>query len=160
MTKIIKEGNRFPDFCLPDQDNNDVCLHELEDKWKVIYFYPKDNTPGCTQEAKDFSSLQEEFENLNCIILGISPDSPSSHKKFIEKHNLKITLLSDKEKKLIKKVAWGKKKVFGKEKEGLVRTTYLLSPNNIVMKVWSPVKVKGHAQEVLDTLKKLVKKNK
>ena len=160
MANTIPEGKKFPDFCLPNQDEEQVCLHDLEDKWKVIYFYPKDNTPGCTQEAKDFSKLKEEFEKLNCEILGISPDSPQSHKKFIEKHGLKIMLLSDKEKKLIKKVAWGKKKVFGKEKEGLIRTTYLVSPNNIVMKVWSPVKVKGHAEEVLETLKTLLERKK
>ncbi len=155
---IIKEGNKFPDFCLPDENNNNVCLHDFEDKWKVVYFYPKDNTPGCTQEAKDFTKLKEEFEKLGAVIIGISPDSSNSHKKFIEKHNLNIILLSDKEKRLIKKAAWGKKKVFGKEKEGLVRTTYLISPNNIVMKVWSPVKVKGHAEEVLNALKNFIKK--
>jgi len=124
----------------------------------LFIFYPKDNTPGCTQEGKDFSKLKEEFEKLNCVIIGISPDSPQSHKKFKEKHNLNIILLSDKDKHLIKKAAWGKKKVFGKEKEGLIRTTYLLSPNNKIMKVWSPVKVKGHAEEVLNTLRSLVEK--
>ena len=116
---MLKENSKFPDFCLPDEEGNLVCLHDLDElnqKWKVIYFYPKDNTPGCTKEAKDFSLLKEEFDKRNCIILGISPDSPQSHKNFIKKHNLKIKLLSDKEKRLIKKAAWGKKKVFGKEK--------------------------------------------
>jgi len=155
---IIKEGHKFPDFCLPDENNNNVCLHDFENKWKIIYFYPKDNTPGCTQEAKDFTKLKEEFEKLGAVIIGISPDSSSSHKKFIEKHKLSVILLSDKEKRLIKKAAWGKKKVFGKEKEGLIRTTYLVSPNNIIIRVWSPVKVKGHAEEVLNTLKSLIKK--
>jgi len=155
---IIREGNKFPDFCLPDENNSNICLHHFEDKWKVIYFYPKDNTPGCTQEAKDFTKLKEKFEKLGAVIIGISPDSPNSHKKFIEKHNLNIILLSDTEKRLIRKAAWGKKKVFGKEKESLIRTTYLVSPNNIVIKVWSPVKVKGHAEEVLNTLKNLIKK--
>ena len=156
---MIKEGDKFPEFCLKDEENKELCLKNIKSKWKVVYFYPKDNTPGCTNEARDFSKLKEEFEKEKAFIVGISADSVESHKKFKEKHDLKIKLLSDPEKKLIKKAAWGKKKLYGKEYEGIIRTTYLLDENNKVAKVWKNVRVKGHAEKVLNLIKELNKNN-
>jgi peroxiredoxin Q/BCP len=143
-------------FCLPNQDGVEICLKDLKGKWIVLYFYPKDNTPGCTTEAKEFSELIEEFEKLNAIIIGISPDSPKKHCNFIEKHNLKITLLSDEEKNVIKEFgAWGKKKMYGKEYEGVIRSTFIINPNGEIVKEYKKVKAKGHAQKVLEDLKNL-----
>jgi len=157
---MINEKSKFPEFCLKDEENKDFCIKDIKSKWKIIYFYPKDNTPGCTNEAMDFSKLKEEFERENTFIIGISADSIDSHKKFKEKYNLKIKLLSDPKKEIIKKLAWGKKKLYGREYEGIIRTTYLLNENNEIIKVWKNVKVKGHAEEVLNFIKELNKQNK
>jgi peroxiredoxin Q/BCP len=144
-------------FCLPNQDGVEICLKDLKGKWIVLYFYPKDNTPGCTTEAKEFSELIEEFEKLNAIIIGISPDSPKKHCNFIEKHNLKITLLSDEEKNVIKEFgAWGKKKMYGKEYEGLIRSTFIINPESKIVKEYKNVKAKGHAKKVLEDLKEII----
>ena len=97
-------------FCLPNQDNIEICLRDLKGKWIVLYFYPKDNTPGCTTEAKEFSELLDEFEKSGAIVIGVSPDSPKKHCNFIEKHNLTITLLSDTEKEVLKHTELGAKR--------------------------------------------------
>jgi len=145
------------DFCLPNQDGVEICLRDLEGKWVVLYFYPKDNTPGCTTEAKEFSELVDEFEKLNAVILGVSPDSIKRHTNFINKHNLKITLLSDEEKKVLKDFgAWGPKKVCGRECEGVIRSTFIISPSGEIVKEYKNVKAKGHAAKVLEDLKALV----
>ncbi|HIE35390.1 MAG TPA: peroxiredoxin, partial [Campylobacterales bacterium] len=126
--------------------------------WKFIwkYFYPKDNTPGCTTEACDFTNELEEFEALDGVILGVSPDSCQSHKKFIEKKSLKITLLCDEDKKVLKAYgAWGKKKMYGREHEGVIRTTYLIDPNGQIAYIWPKVRVKGHVESVKEKLKEL-----
>ena len=152
----IKEGEGAPDFCLPSDEGKEVCLKDLRGKWVVLYFYPKDNTPGCTREAEDFSERIEEFRKLGAEVLGVSPDSVESHRRFKEKKNLKVTLLSDEEKEILKAYGvWQKKKMFGKEYYGVVRTTYLIDPEGVVRKVWKRVKVKGHADDVLETLKRL-----
>ncbi|MDK2371765.1 MAG: thioredoxin-dependent thiol peroxidase [Candidatus Korarchaeota archaeon] len=153
----LTEGSEAPDFCLPDQDGQEVCLGEYRGKWVILYFYPKDNTRGCTQEAKDFTTLIEEFERLGAVVLGVSPDSVKSHKRFQEKHGLRVRLLSDPEKEVIRKYgAWGKKKMAGREYFGVIRSTFLIGPEGKVRKVWPKVKVKGHAEEVLNTLKSLI----
>ena len=152
----VKEGEGAPDFCLPSDEGKEVCLKDLRGKWVVLYFYPKDNTPGCTREAEDFSERIEEFRKLGAEVLGVSPDSVESHRRFKEKKNLKITLLSDEEKEVLKAYGvWQKKRMFGKEYYGVVRTTYLIDPEGVVRKVWKRVKVKGHADDVLETLKRL-----
>jgi len=156
---MIKEEEKFPEFCLKDDENKEFCLKDIKNKWKIVYFYPKDNTPGCTNEALDFSKLKEEFKKEDTFIVGISADSVESHRKFKEKYNLTIKLLSDTNKELIKKAAWGKKKMYGREYEGIIRTTYLLDKDNKVVKVWKNVKVKGHAEEVLSFIKNLNQKN-
>ena len=144
------------DFCLPNQDNTEICLRDLRGKWIILYFYPKDNTPGCTTEAKEFSELLDEFEKLNAIVIGISPDSPQKHCNFIEKHNLKVLLLSDEEKKIIKEFgAWGLKKSYGREYEGLIRSTFIINPKGEIVKEFKNVRAKGHAERILRELKKL-----
>ncbi len=154
---MIEIGMKAPDFCLPNQDGTEICLHDLAGKWVVLYFYPKDNTPGCTTEALDFTAHLEEFEKLGAAVLGVSPDSCESHQKFIQKKDLKVTLLCDPQKEVLKKYgAWGIKKMYGKEYEGVIRTTYLIDPSGNVAAVWPKVRVKGHVEKVLQRLKELV----
>jgi len=152
----MKEGEKVENFCLQDSYEKQVCLKDYDSKWKIIYFYPKDNTPGCTVEALDFTDMKDEFEKENCIIFAISKDNCKSHQNFINKKQLEITLLSDPETKVHKQMGvWQLKKFMGKEYIGTVRTTFLLDPHRKIRKVWENVKVKGHAKEVLETLKKL-----
>ncbi|WP_142933823.1 thioredoxin-dependent thiol peroxidase [Balnearium lithotrophicum] len=152
----MEEGKRAPNFCLENDEGKKVCLEDFKGKWVVLYFYPKDNTPGCTKEAEDFSERTDEFDKLNAVVLGVSPDSVESHRKFKEKRNLKVTLLSDESKEILKTYGvWQKKKMYGREYFGVVRTTYLIDPEGTVRKVWKRVRVKGHADKVLETLRKL-----
>ncbi|OMH40939.1 thioredoxin-dependent thiol peroxidase [Desulfurobacterium indicum] len=156
---MVDIGKTALDFCLKNDEGKEVCLKDFKGKWIVLYFYPKDNTPGCTKEAEDFTEKLKEFEKLNAVVIGVSPDSVESHKKFKEKKNLKVTLLSDPEKEIIKAYdAWKLKKRFGKEYYGVVRTTYLIDPEGKVAHVWKNVRVKGHVDKVLETLKKLKEK--
>ena len=151
-----EKGDSAPMFTLPDSYKNEKGPGDFIGKWIVLYFYPKDNTSGCTLEAVDFTALKDEFNKLGCEIIGISPDSCSSHEKFIIKHDLGITLLSDTEKKVLEKYGvWQLKKMYGREYHGVVRTTYLIDTAGRVAEVWDRVKVKGHAQEVLETLRTL-----
>ena len=153
---MIEVGQKAPDFCLPNADGVEICLKDLRGKWVVLYFYPKDNTPGCTTEALDFTAHLDEFEKLGAVVLGVSPDSCESHKKFMEKKGLKVTLLCDPEKEVLKKYgAWGIKKMYGKEYEGVIRTTYLIDPEGKMAAVWPKVRVKGHVEKVLEKLKEL-----
>jgi len=150
---------KAPEFCLPNQDNVEICLRDLRGKWIVLYFYPKDNTPGCTTEAKEFSELLDEFENLDAIVIGISPDSPKKHCNFIEKHDLSLTLLSDENKEVLKAYgAWGKKKMYGKEYEGVIRSTFIIDPDGNIVKEYKNVRAKGHAKKVLEDFKNLKEK--
>ena len=143
-------------FCLPNQDGKNVCLEDFKGKWVVVYFYPRDNTPGCTIEAIDFSRMIKDFEKINAKIIGISADSEKSHCNFIEKQNLKIELLSDIDKKVIKQFGvWGKKKLYGKEYEGIIRSTFLISPDGKIAHEWKNVKVEGHVDEVLEKIKEM-----
>jgi peroxiredoxin Q/BCP len=145
------------EFCLPNQDEVEICLRDLKGKWIILYFYPKDNTPGCTLEAKEFSELLDQFEESGAIIIGISPDSPKKHCNFIEKHNLNITLLSDEKKETLKAYgAWGKKKMYGKEYEGVIRSTFIINPKGEIVKEYKKVRAKGHALKVLEDLKSLL----
>jgi len=149
-------NQKAPEFCLPNQDETEICLRDLAGKWIVLYFYPKDNTPGCTTEACDFTEAIEEFEDLDAIILGVSPDSPKKHRNFIEKKNLKITLLSDENKEVLKKYGvWGLKKMYGKEYEGVIRSTFIINPEGEIVAEWKNVKVKGHVEKVKEKLKEL-----
>ncbi len=152
----LSEGDPAPDFCLPDQDGREVCLRDLRGRWIVLYFYPKDNTKGCTQEARDFTQLLDRFEELGAVVLGVSPDSVRSHKRFQERHDLKVRLLSDPEREIIRTYgAWGKKRMAGREYFGVIRSTFLIDPEGRIRRIWSKVKVRGHAEEVLETLRSL-----
>ena len=143
-------------FALPNQNGKNVSLGDFLGKWVVVYFYPKDNTPGCTIEAIDFTKKLKDFEKLNAKILGISADSKESHCNFIEKQKLKIELLSDLDKKVIKQFgAWGKKKLYGKEYEGIIRSTFLINPQGKIAHEWKSAKVENHVNEVLEKIKEL-----
>lgn len=156
MSNIPQTGQPAPNFSTPDQNDHLVNLDNFSGQWLVIYFYPKDDTPGCTTEAKDFTELQAEFNVLGAKILGVSPDSGKAHCKFIDKHNLSITLLSDPEHHLIEAYgAWRLKKFMGKEYMGVARSTFLISPDKIIAYAWPNVKTKGHAQAVLTKLQEL-----
>ena len=153
MTKNIKA----PNFKLESTSGEVIELNKIKSKYIVLYFYPKDDTPGCTLETKDFNKLLSKFKNLNSIILGISKDSIESHKKFKKKHSIKFDLLSDEEKKSIKAYkTWGKKKFMGREFMGQIRSSFVISKGKILNE-WRNVRVKGHAQEVLEFLKNLKK---
>lgn len=154
MTDIPQVGQTAPDFSVADQDGNLVTLQDFSDRWLVLYFYPKDNTPGCTTEAKDFTAYASQFEELGATILGVSPDSAKSHCKFIDKHELSLQLLSDPEHKVIEAYgAWRLKKFMGKEYMGVVRSTFLITPDRQIAQVWDKVRVKAHVEKVLQELK-------
>ncbi len=153
---MLNIGDKAPDFLLEDHETKKYSLNNFKGKYIVLYFYPKDNTPGCTIEAVDFSSLKKEFEKKNSVILGISKDSCFSHKKFIKNKNLIITLLSDPEAQVQKAYdVWKPKKFLGKEFLGTIRTTFLINPKGEIKKIWNDVSVTNHAQEVLNEIKKL-----
>ena len=152
----LKIGSEAPEFCLPNKDIKQICLKEFEGKYVVLYFYPKDNTPGCTTEAIGFTGILPELQKLDAVVIGISPDSPESHAKFIEKKNLKVILLSDVDKEVIKSYGkWGKKKFRGKEYVGVTRSTFLINPKGVIAHIWPKVSVKGHPEDVKQTLEEL-----
>ena len=152
----LNVGDIAPEFCLPDKDNKNVCLKDFKGKYVIVYFYPKDNTPGCTTEAIGFTGILPEFQKLNAEVIGISPDSPESHAKFIEKKNLKVILLSDRDKEVLKSYGkWGKKKFRGKEYMGVTRSTFIIDTNGKIAHIWPKVSVKGHPEDVQNTLAEL-----
>jgi len=154
MTDIPQVGQDAPDFSSPDRNGEIISLKNYQDRWLILYFYPKDNTPGCTTEAKDFTSYAKEFNKLGADIVGISPDSEKSHGKFIDKHDLSVKLLSDPEHQVIEAYgAWRLKKFMGKEYMGVVRSTFLISPDRQIVKVWDKVRVKAHVEKVLAEFK-------
>ena len=151
MTSLI--GKKAPNFKLNSTSGKIVELSKVKSKYIILYFYPKDNTPGCTLETKDFNSLLSNFKKAKCEVFGISKDSLKSHKKFKEKYKVKFELLSDEDKKSIKAYkTWGKKKFMGKEFMGQIRSTFLIKDKKIFNE-WRNVRVKDHAKEVLNFLK-------
>ena len=155
---MVEINQNAPDFCIKNQDGEELCLRDLQGKWVVLYCYPRDNTPGCTLEAISFSNYHDEFQQLNTVVLGISPDSCESHKKFQNKHDLTVTLLSDPTHQILEKYdVWKPKKLYGKEFLGVVRSTFLINPEGKIVFIWDKVKVKGHIEIVLKTLKQLQK---
>lgn len=145
-----------PDFTLLDQDGTSRSLHDYLGKWVVIYFYPKDDTPGCTKEACNFRDSFHELQTLGVAILGISKDSVASHKKFATKYNLTFPLLSDINHELIEKYsAWGEKKFMGRLFLGILRMTYLINPKGEIVKVYPKVNPTSHAAEILADLRDL-----
>jgi len=152
----LEKSQKAPDFSLPDISGKTVSLKDYRGKWVIVYFYPKDDTPGCTIEAKEFTDSIQEFAELGTDILGISADTPESHIKFAKKHELKLKLLSDVEKKaLVAYGAWGIKKLYGKEYWGIIRSTFLVNPEGNIARAWYNVKVKGHVTEVKKTIEEL-----
>ena len=156
---MIKENTKAPIFKLPSTNKKEYSLKESIGNYVIIYFYPKDDTPGCTIETTDFNKLLPKFKKLNCEILGISKDNLKSHNKFRDKYKIKFDLLADEELKVLKKYkVWGKKKFMGREFMGIIRSTYLIDKKGKILKVWDNVKVKDHAKEVLKTLQNIIKK--
>jgi peroxiredoxin Q/BCP len=154
---MLNAGDPAPDFCLQG-DLGRVCLKDLKGKWVALYFYPKDNTSGCTMEALEFTAMDREFETEGAKILGVSADNVESHARFREKKNLTHTLLSDVEKKTLKEYGvWQAKKMHGKEFKGIVRSTYLIDPRGVVAFIWPKAKPKDHAGEVLVKIRELKK---
>ncbi len=150
---MLQEGMQAPAFTLADKDGKMVSLSDLLGKKVVLYFYPKDNTPGCTRQACAFASAYSEFEKKNAAVIGISKDSISSHEKFAEKYNLPFILLSDPELQAIQAYGvWQEKKLYGKTSMGVVRTTFLIDEQGKIMKVMPKVKPDINAVEVLELL--------
>ena len=145
-------------FILPSTGKKNFTLKDTLGKYVVLYFYPKDDTPGCTIETNEFNKLLPKFKKLQCEVYGISKDSLKSHDKFRDKYKIKFDLLADEELKVLKKYkVWKKKKFMGREFMGVVRTTYLLDKKGQILKIWNNVKAKDHAKEVLETLKNIIK---
>jgi thioredoxin-dependent peroxiredoxin len=152
---MLAEGKKAPAFTLPDRNGNKISLKDFSGKNVVLYFYPKDNTSGCTAEACDFRDSLPNFKKVDAVVLGVSPDSPASHKKFADKYELPFTLLSDEDKKVLEKYGvWQEKSMYGRKYMGVVRTTVIIDGKGIVKKIFPKVKVKGHVEEVLKTLSK------
>jgi peroxiredoxin Q/BCP len=155
MTELMI-GDTAPDFCLPDPERGEVCLSDQREKWVILYFYPKDNTSGCTMEALEFTAAEDEFNEKNAVILAASPDSLRSHTNFREKHGLTINLLSDTGKETLQEYgAWQLKKMYGREYMGVVRSTFIIDPDGKIAHIWPKVKVKGHVYAVMAKLEEL-----
>ena len=153
---MIKIDEKAPEYCLPNQDDVEICSRDLKGKWVVLYFYPRDNTPGCTTEACEFTEAAPDFSDLDAIILGVSADSTKKHRNFIEKKELGITLLSDEDTLMMQEYGvWQLKKNYGKEYMGIVRTTLIIDPDGMVKALWEKVRVKDHVANVKTELERL-----
>lgn len=147
-------GKKAPDFSLLDQDGKKISLKDFKGKKVVLYFYPKDNTSGCTKEACNFRDDFPKFKKTDAIILGVSPDSVESHKKFVTKYNLPFTLLSDEDKKVLEKYGvWKEKSMYGRKYMGVERTTFIIDEIGKIKNVFNKVKVDGHNSELMEALK-------
>lgn len=146
----LKEGDAAPAFTMPASGGKTVSLAKLKGKHVVLYFYPKDDTPGCTLEGKDFSALKEQFASANVEIIGVSKDSVASHDKFCAKYDYSVTLASDENGAVCEAYGvWVEKSMYGKKYMGIERTTFLINAEGVIAKVWRKVKVEGHAEDVL-----------
>ena len=154
----MKTNIKAPSFSIQSTSGKNYALKDSIGKFVVLYFYPKDDTPGCTIETNDFNKLLPKFQKLDCEVYGISKDGLKSHDKFRAKYKIKFDLLADEELKVLKKYkVWGKKKFMGREFMGVNRTTFLIDKKGKILKIWENVKVKDHANEVLKTLKDISK---
>lgn len=155
MTRL--EGLEAPDFTMKNEAGENIALKDFTGtKYVVLYFYPKDMTPGCTTQACDFRDAEKDFSELNAVILGVSADDEAQHTKFIEKHGLPFSLLVDADHAVSEKYGvWVEKKMYGKEFMGIERSTFLIDPTGTVVKEWRKVKVENHIQEVLETIKSI-----
>jgi peroxiredoxin Q/BCP len=150
----VAEGKQAPAFTLPDADGESVALRDFRGKWVVLYFYPRDNTPGCTKEARGFRDLHRRFAARGAVVIGVSPDSQASHEKFRSQHKLPFLLLSDPDRKTMERYgAWGEKTLYGKKTQGVIRSTVLIDPEGRVVKHWKRVaKAADHPEQVLGQL--------
>lgn len=157
MSERLGVGQKFPDSVMTAPDGSDVKASDFAGKKLVVFFYPKDDTPGCTTENKDFSALYDEFLTHDIAVIGVSKDPPKKHAKFTEKHGLTAPLVSDAEAGGVSDALgiWTEKSMYGKTYMGMERTTYLIDKTGIISKIWNKVKVKGHADEVLVSAKEL-----
>ncbi len=155
-TDDVQMGKPAPPFCLPDADGETVCLKDYAGKWVVVYFYPRDNTPGCTLEARGFSDAVDEFAVLGAEILGVSADTIESHRKFTEKQNLRFRILSDGSHEVLRSYGVWKE---GKIRKGIERSTFLVGPDGVIAAVWRKVNVFRHVGEVREQLKELTGTN-
>ena len=156
---MLKTNTKAPNFSLSSTNKQNYTLKDSIGKYILLYFYPKDDTPGCTIETIDFNKLLPKFKKLNCEIYGISKDSINSHNKFKEKYKIKFNLLADEEIKVLKQYkVWAMKKFMGREFMGILRTSFLIDQKGKIIKIWKNVKVKDHAKEVLETLENIVNK--
>ena len=150
---MLEVGTKAPEFTLPDKDGNPVSLTDFAGKKVVLYFYPKDNTPGCTRQACAFAGVYEKFKKINTVVIGVSKDSVASHQKFAEKHSLPFILLSDPELTAIQAYGvWQEKKLYGKVSMGVVRSTFIIDENGMIEKVMPKVKPDTNAAEILEYL--------
>ena len=153
---MIEVGKKAPRFTLPDQDDEGVSLTDYTGQWVVLYFYPRDDTPGCTKEACEFTAGLRGFQNLDAVVLGCSPDSTARHRAFIKKYKLKVRLLSDSTHAVMEKYrAWGEKVLYGRTTVGVKRSTVLIDPAGRVAHHWRAVKTAGHADKVREKLAEL-----
>jgi peroxiredoxin Q/BCP len=153
---VLEDGKKAPDFALPDDSGGKLHLSKLKGRTVVVYFYPKDDTSGCTMEAKDFSCLAQEFAAEGAELIGVSPDSTASHQKFKSKHALSVRLLSDEQKDVAKAYGvWVEKSMYGRKYMGVERSTFLIDNTGKVAKSWRKVRVPGHAEEVLQAVRAL-----
>ena len=147
---LLEVGTKAPDFTLPDKDGQNVSLSDFAGKKVVLYFYPKDNTPGCTRQACAFAGAYEAFRTLDAVVIGVSKDSAASHRKFAEKYNLPFLLLSDPELTVLQAYGvWQEKKLYGKVSMGVVRSTFLVDGEGKIEKVWPKVRPDSHPEEIL-----------
>lgn len=154
--KELKEGIKAPAFSAPSSDGNTIALKDLKGKTVVLYFYPRDNTPGCTREACSFRDAYAEMQKLGAVVLGVSKDSLDSHRKFKEKQALNFPLLSDPDGKMIQAFGvWKEKNMYGKKVMGIERSTFLIDGTGVIRKIWRGVKVDGHSDEVLEAIQQL-----
>jgi peroxiredoxin Q/BCP len=157
MSEWLTPGKKSPDFTLEADDGAKVKLSSFRGSPVVLYFYPKDDTPGCTKEACSFRDRKRELAKLGAIVLGVSPDDAASHRRFKEKFSLNFPLLSDPELKVCETYgAWGEKNLYGKKSVGIRRSTYLIDPEGIIREVWTNVKTDGHDEQVIKALKGLL----
>ena len=152
MAKLLQDGDKAPDFSMPST-TGPITLKDFKGSYLVLYFYPKDDTPGCTNEAKDFTALADQFAARNAKIVGVSRDPMAKHEKFIAKHELNLILASDETGETTESYGtWVEKNMYGKKYMGIARQTFLIDPAGTIIKSWKKVRVKGHAEEVLDHL--------
>jgi len=154
---MLKENNKAPQFTVPDQNGNNISLSDYKGKWVILYFYPKDMTPGCTTEACNFRDEYSVFQQKDIVVLGVSKDSIVRHKKFEEKHELPFPLLSDENGVICEGFGvWQEKSLYGKKYMGIVRSTFLIKPNGIIAKAYSKIKVKDHVEELKTDLQSIM----